>query len=123
MIRRPPRSTRTDTLFPYTTLFRSSYGQALANILACLEEGVAVVDAAVSGTGGCPYAKGATGHVASEDVAYMLHGMGIDTGIALASLSATGIWRAALIGRDPGSQVTRARAATPQDNRLGRKSG
>src|SRR3546814_3572945 len=56
--------------------FHDTYGQALANILACLEEGVAVVDAAVSGTGGCPYAKGATGNVASEDVAYMLNGMG-----------------------------------------------
>lgn len=92
--------------------FHDTYGQALANILACLEEGVAVVDAAVSGTGGCPYAKGATGNVASEDVAYMLHGMGIDTGIDLASLSDTGRWLAALLGRDTGSKVTRARAAS-----------
>ena len=70
--------------------FHDTYGQALANILACLEEGVAVVDAAVSGTGGCPYAKGASGNVASEDVAYMLQGMGIETGIDLAALSDTG---------------------------------
>jgi len=91
--------------------FHDTYGQALANILACLEEGVAVVDAAVSGTGGCPYAKGATGNVASEDVAYMLQGMGIETGIDLAALSDTGQWLAALLGRDTGSKVTRARAA------------
>jgi len=91
--------------------FHDTYGQALANILACLEEGVAVVDAAVSGTGGCPYAKGATGNVASEDVAYMLHGMGIATGIDLAALSDTGRWLAALLGRDTGSKVTRASMA------------
>ena len=91
--------------------FHDTYGQALANILACLEEGVAVVDAAVSGTGGCPYAKGATGNVASEDIAYMLQGMGIETGIDLAALSDTGQWLAALLGRDTGSKVTRARAA------------
>ncbi|KZC43742.1 UNVERIFIED_ORG: hydroxymethylglutaryl-CoA lyase, partial [Rhodanobacter sp. FW104-R5] len=58
--------------------FHDTYGQALANILACLEEGVRVVDSAVSGTGGCPYAKGATGNVASEDVVYMLHGIGME---------------------------------------------
>jgi hydroxymethylglutaryl-CoA lyase len=92
--------------------FHDTYGQALANILACLEEGVAVVDAAVSGTGGCPYAKGATGNVASEDVAYMLHGMGIATGIDLAALSETGRWLAALLGRDTGSKVTRAMMAS-----------
>lgn len=92
--------------------FHDTYGQALANILACLEEGVAVVDAAVSGTGGCPYAKGATGNVASEDVAYMLRGMGIETGIDLDALSDTGRWLAALLGRDTGSKVTRARAAS-----------
>jgi hydroxymethylglutaryl-CoA lyase len=92
--------------------FHDTYGQALANILACLEEGVAVVDAAVSGTGGCPYAKGATGNVASEDVAYMLHGMGIATGIDLAALSDTGRWLAALLGRETGSKVTRAAMAS-----------
>lgn len=91
--------------------FHDTYGQALANILACLEQGVTVVDAAVSGTGGCPYAKGATGNVASEDVVYMLHGMGIETGIDLDALSDTGRWLAALLGRDTGSKVTRARAA------------
>jgi len=92
--------------------FHDTYGQALANILACLEEGVAVVDSAVSGTGGCPYARGATGNVASEDVAYMLHGMGIATGIDLDALSDTGRWLAALLGRETGSKVTRARMAS-----------
>lgn len=90
--------------------FHDTYGQALANILACLEAGVAVVDAAVSGTGGCPYAKGASGNVASEDVVYMLHGMGIETGIDLDALSDTGRWLATLLGRDSGSKVTLARA-------------
>jgi len=92
--------------------FHDTYGQALANILACLEEGVAVVDAAVSGTGGCPYAKGASGNVASEDVVYMLQGIGIETGIDLATLSDTGRWLAALLGHDTGSKVTKARSAT-----------
>ena len=70
--------------------FHDTYGQALSNILACLEEGVAVVDAAVSGAGGCPYAKGASGNVASEDVVYLLHGLGVETGIDLDRLSETG---------------------------------
>ena len=74
--------------------FHDTYGQALANVLACLEEGVAVVDSAVSGTGGCPYAKGASGNVATEDVVYMLQGLGIETGIDLAKLADTGPWLA-----------------------------
>ncbi len=92
--------------------FHDTYGQALANILACLEEGVRVVDAAVSGTGGCPYAKGASGNVASEDVVYMLHGMGIATGVDLERLSETGRWLAALLGRETGSKAGKAMAAT-----------
>lgn len=92
--------------------FHDTYGQALANILACLEEGVRVVDAAVSGTGGCPYAKGASGNVASEDVVYMLHGMGIATGIDLERLGETGRWLAALLGRETGSKAGKAMAAT-----------
>jgi len=91
--------------------FHDTYGQALANILACLEEGVRVVDSAVSGTGGCPYAKGATGNVASEDVVYMLHGMGMDTGIDLDLLIATGAWLAAQLHKETASRVTRARTA------------
>ena len=91
--------------------FHDTYGQALSNILACLEEGVAVVDSAVSGTGGCPYAHGASGNVASEDVVYMLHGLGIDTGIDLERLVDTGRWLASVLGRESGSKVTRALAA------------
>lgn len=91
--------------------FHDTYGQALSNILACLEEGVAVVDAAVSGVGGCPYAKGASGNVATEDVVYMMSGLGIETGIDLDALATTGRWLAALVGRDTGSKVGRALAA------------
>ena len=88
--------------------FHDTYGQALANTLACLEEGVAVVDSSVSGTGGCPYAAGASGNVASEDVVYMLHGLGIETGIDLDRLVDTGRWLAALLGRASGSKVAHA---------------
>ncbi|KMM77550.1 hydroxymethylglutaryl-CoA lyase [Xanthomonas sp. NCPPB 1128] len=91
--------------------FHDTYGQALANIAACLEEGVRVVDAAVSGAGGCPYAKGASGNVASEDVVYLLHGNGVDTGIDLPALAATGRWLAQKLGRPTGSKVGQALAA------------
>ena len=91
--------------------FHDTYGQALANILACLEEGVRVVDSSVSGTGGCPYAIGATGNVASEDVVYMLHGMGMTTGIDLDLLVATGAWLATQLHKETASRVTRARTA------------
>jgi hydroxymethylglutaryl-CoA lyase len=70
--------------------FHDTYGQALANILVCLELGVSVVDSAVAGLGGCPYAQGATGNVATEDVVYMLHGMGIETGLDLGRLCEAG---------------------------------
>jgi len=88
--------------------FHDTYGQALANILACLEEGVSVVDRSVSGTGGCPYANGATGNVASEDVAYMLAGMGIQTGVDQEALIETGLWLSAQLGHPTGSRVVRA---------------
>jgi hydroxymethylglutaryl-CoA lyase len=91
--------------------FHDTYGQALANILACLEDGVRVVDAAVAGTGGCPYARGASGNVASEDVIYMLHGMGLQTGVDLDALVATGHWLMAQLGRGNGSRVGQARGA------------
>jgi hydroxymethylglutaryl-CoA lyase len=91
--------------------FHDTYGQALANILACLEEGVAVIDSAVSGAGGCPYAKGASGNVASEDVVYMLHGLGVETGVDLPLLAETGRWLAGLLGRETGSKAGRALAA------------
>ena len=88
--------------------FHDTRGQALANILACLEEGVRVVDSAVSGTGGCPYAKGASGNVATEDVVYMLEGIGMQTGIQLDKLIDTGRWLSQLLGRETGSKVNRA---------------
>ena len=91
--------------------FLDTYGQALANVLACLEEGVSVLDSAVSGAGGCPYAKGASGNVASEDVVYMLHGLGIRTGIDLPLLAQTGHWLAGLLGRDTGSKAGKALGA------------
>ena len=88
--------------------FHDTRGQALANILACLELGVGVIDSAVSGVGGCPYARGASGNVASEDVVYMLHGMGIATGIDLDKLVETGRWLSAQLARDNGSKVGKA---------------
>jgi hydroxymethylglutaryl-CoA lyase len=72
--------------------FHDTYGQALANILACLDAGIRAIDSSVAGLGGCPYANGATGNVASEDVIYMLHGLGLTTGIDLYELAKTGDW-------------------------------
>ena len=91
--------------------FHDTYGQALANILACLEAGVTVVDSAVGGLGGCPYAKGATGNVATEDVVYMLDGMGIETGVDLARVCEIGAGISATLGRANASRVGRARMA------------
>ncbi len=90
--------------------FHDTYGQALANILACLELGVTTVDAAVAGLGGCPYAKGASGNVATEDVVYMLDGLGIETGIDLERLAAAGAYVCAELGRPPASKVALALA-------------
>jgi hydroxymethylglutaryl-CoA lyase len=91
--------------------FHDTYGQALANILACLEIGVATIDAAVAGLGGCPYAKGATGNVATEDVLYMLHGMGIETGVDLAAVAAAGAAISRALGRSTASRAARALAS------------
>jgi len=91
--------------------FHDTWGQALANVLACLEEGVTVVDSAVAGAGGCPYARGASGNLASEDLVYMLHGMGLHTGVDLDRLADTGRWLAGLLGRETGSKAGRALAA------------
>ncbi|WP_453971686.1 hydroxymethylglutaryl-CoA lyase [Amorphus sp. MBR-141] len=88
--------------------FHDTYGQALANIYACLGLGVSVLDSAVGGLGGCPYAKGATGNVATEDLVYMLDGMGIETGIDLAALTDTARFIAAAIGKAPASHLARA---------------
>ncbi len=90
--------------------FHDTYGQALANILACLERGVATVDSSVAGLGGCPYAKGASGNVASEDVLYMLNGLGIETGVDLARLAEAGRMICQHLGRPPASNVARALA-------------
>jgi hydroxymethylglutaryl-CoA lyase len=88
--------------------FHDTYGQALANLLAALEMGIATIDASVAGLGGCPYAKGATGNVATEDVVFMLNGMGIETGIDLLRLAEAG-WRVLHhIGREPQARVSRA---------------
>ena len=88
--------------------FHDTYGQALANILACLEAGITVVDSAVSGAGGCPYARGASGNVASEDVVYMLHGLGIETGIDLDQLVDAGDYISQQLGRKPNSRAATA---------------
>jgi hydroxymethylglutaryl-CoA lyase len=88
--------------------FHDTYGQALANVYACLEAGVRVVDASVAGLGGCPYAQGASGNVATEDVIYMLHGLGFDTGVDLLALVAAGAWIVERLGRENGSRVGRA---------------
>jgi len=88
--------------------FHDTYGQALANILACLEAGVRIVDSSVAGLGGCPYARGATGNVASEDVAYMLAGLGFETGVDLDALAATGQWISDELDRDNNSRAGKA---------------
>ena len=89
--------------------FHDTCGQALANILACLATGVAVIDSAVAGLGGCPYAPGATGNVATEEVVYMLDGMAIETGVDLGRLCAAGNAISAELGKPSGSRVARAR--------------
>ena len=88
--------------------FHDTYGQALANILACLEMGVHTFDASIAGLGGCPYAKGATGNVATEDVVYLLRGLDIDTGIDLEALVDAGAYVSGLLGRAPASRAGRA---------------
>ncbi|WP_295800783.1 hydroxymethylglutaryl-CoA lyase [uncultured Microbulbifer sp.] len=88
--------------------FHDTYGQALANIYAALQTGVAVVDSAVAGLGGCPYARDASGNVASEDVLYMLDGLGIHTGVDLGKLAQAGNFISAELGRESNSRVARA---------------
>lgn len=97
--------------------FHDTYGQALANILACLERGIGVVDSSVAGLGGCPYARGATGNVATEDVLYMLNGMGIETGVDLQKLAAAGRFIGEAIGRPSASHVAQAMAGRARANR------
>ena len=88
--------------------FHDTYGQALANIYACLEIGVHTFDTSVAGLGGCPYAKGATGNVATEDVVFMLHGMGVNTGIDLDALVEAGGFISDVLGRAPVSRAGKA---------------
>ncbi|TSE20829.1 3-hydroxy-3-isohexenylglutaryl-CoA/hydroxy-methylglutaryl-CoA lyase [Tepidimonas alkaliphilus] len=88
--------------------FHDTYGQALANTLAALQLGVWNFQSSVGGLGGCPYARGATGNVATEDVVYLLHGLGLDTGIDLEALAETGAWISERLGRPSGSRAGRA---------------
>lgn len=91
--------------------FHDTYGQALANIYACLEMGISTFDTSVAGLGGCPYAKGATGNVATEDVLYLLHGLGIDTGIDLERIVSIGQWVSGILGRKAFARAGNAIAA------------
>ena len=88
--------------------FHDTRGQALANIYACLELGVSVIDSSVAGLGGCPYAHGASGNVATEDVVFMLNGMGIETGVELEKLIEAGRFISEVLARSPQSKVSRA---------------
>ncbi|MBA3038528.1 MAG: hydroxymethylglutaryl-CoA lyase [Alphaproteobacteria bacterium] len=94
--------------------FHDTYGQGLANVLASLEEGIAVFDSSVAGLGGCPYAPGATGNVATEDVLYLLQGLGISTGVDLSMVAETGAWISGLLGRRNESHAGRALQAGRQ---------
>ena len=93
--------------------FHDTYGQALANILAALQSGVSIIDCSVGGLGGCPYAPGASGNVASEDVVYMLNGLGVKNGIDLDALISTSWFIAKILQRPPTAKVTLALATTP----------
>lgn len=89
--------------------FHDTYGQGLANILVAMQEGIAVVDSSVSGLGGCPFAPGASGNVATEDVLYMMNGLGVDTGVDLDKLIEAGQFACSLLDRAPGAKVAAAR--------------
>ncbi len=91
--------------------FHDTYGQALANILACMERGITVMDTAVAGLGGCPYAKGASGNVGTEDVLYMLNGLGVEHGVDIEKIAGIGRFITAALGRQPASKVAQAMAA------------
>jgi isopropylmalate/homocitrate/citramalate synthase len=91
--------------------FHDTYGQALANTLVCLERGVTVADASAAGLGGCPYAPGAAGNLATEDLLYMLHGLGIETGVDLDKVAEAGRFICDYLGRPPASRVAQALAS------------
>lgn len=88
--------------------FHDTYGQALSNTLAALQHGVTTVDASAGGLGGCPYARSATGNLATEDLVWMLDGLGVDTGVDLGALTATSVWMAEQLGRPSPSRTVRA---------------
>ena len=88
--------------------FHDTYGQAVANVAASLEEGIRVFDSSIAGLGGCPYAKGATGNVATEDLVYLLEGLGMSSGLDLAELAQTGAWISQILGRESQSRAGRA---------------
>jgi hydroxymethylglutaryl-CoA lyase len=91
--------------------FHDTYGMAIANIYAALETGMEVFDSSIGGLGGCPYAPGATGNVATEDVVWLLNGMGVETGLDLGKLVDCAIWISRFLEREPVSRVARAMAA------------
>lgn len=93
--------------------FHDTYGMAIANLYAVMQEGISVIDAATGGLGGCPYAKGASGNVATEDVLYLLEGLGIETGIDLQAVLDTGNWITQALDRKPTSKVALARGGHP----------
>jgi hydroxymethylglutaryl-CoA lyase len=92
--------------------FHDTYGQALANTLAALQRGVTTVDASAGGLGGCPFAKSATGNLATEDLVWMLRGLGVETGVDLDRLVATSVWMAAHLNRPSPSRTVRALSPT-----------
>ena len=94
--------------------FHDTYGQAVANVAASLEEGIRVFDSSIAGLGGCPYAKGATGNVATEDLVYLLEGLGMSSGLDLAELAQTGAWISQILGRESQSRAGRAILARAQ---------
>ncbi|MCX4990751.1 MULTISPECIES: hydroxymethylglutaryl-CoA lyase [unclassified Streptomyces] len=96
--------------------FHDTYGQALSNTLAALQHGVSTVDASAGGLGGCPYAKSATGNLATEDLVWMLQGLGIDTGVDLGRLTATSVWMAGQLGRPSPSRTVKALGKTTQSH-------
>ncbi|MEW2161999.1 hydroxymethylglutaryl-CoA lyase [Streptomyces sp. NPDC007084] len=96
--------------------FHDTYGQALSNTLAALQHGVATVDASAGGLGGCPYAKSATGNLATEDLVWMLQGLGVDTGVDLGRLTATSVWMAGQLGRPSPSRTVKALGNTTQSD-------
>ncbi|MET9889455.1 hydroxymethylglutaryl-CoA lyase [Streptomyces sp. NPDC006465] len=96
--------------------FHDTYGQALSNTLTALQHGVSTVDASAGGLGGCPYAKSATGNLATEDLVWMLQGLGIDTGVDLGRLTATSVWMAGQLGRPSPSRTVKALGTTTQSH-------